>query len=332
MERRNPNLVDDPCARLEELLPAYGLGLSDPDEAHEVEALLERCPEMAVELEEYRQLAAHLPFTMEAKSAPPHLLTQILVAAASDSDQLEFTNTSSSMATRRVPRLTVEDTAGYSSNNVSSNNDTHSMQTVKAPRLPNAVVNPDNITPKSRTRSTTSNFWRSRALISSIAAAIALLLFVGANLLWSARVNQQETTLEEANELIQTFGDNTVIRFDMSSVDEQAPEARGTVWCRPDNRVALVKAENLPVEAQDQDLKVVLWKGDQREEAGDVWINDSGEGTAVITASQPMFNYDYMVIAQPATATGTQQPRPFMRGNLYYGVNRSTEDPSSWDQ
>jgi hypothetical protein len=208
------------------------------------------------------------------------------------------------------------------------------MQTVKAPRLPDAEM-PANVTPMSRTpaspATTSSNFWRSRALVSSVAAVVALVLFVGANIFWSSRLSEQEASNEETQQLIETFGTNQVVRFDMGSVDEASPDARGTIWCHPDNKVALVKAENLPADAQDQDLKVVLWSGDQREEAGEVWINDDGEGTAVITASQPMSYYDYMVIAQPSSATGTNQPRPFMRGNLYYTSTgpSSTQEPSS---
>jgi anti-sigma-K factor RskA len=329
MELRNSNLANDPCAQLEELLPAYGMGLCDPEEVREVEALLEQCPEMREELEEYRQLAAHLPFTAEAKSAPPHLLTQILVAAAADSDQLEFGDgnsagsATSSPVTRRVPRLTTDQSAVHTTHNANT------MQTVKTSRLPDAVETPPTVMPMSRTSSRNTNFWRSSALIASIAAVLALVLFVSANLFWSARLNEQQAAIEETQQLIQTFGTDQVVRFDMGSVDQTSPEARGTVWCHPDNKVALVKAENLPAEAQEQDLKVWLWSGDQREEAGDVWINDRGEGTAVVTASKPMSNYDYVVIAQPSEATYNQQPRPFMRGNLYYGRYPRTEDPPS---
>ena len=76
-----------------------------------------------------------------------------------------------------------------------------------------------------------------------------------------------------------------------------------------------IRIRELDHTAQRQDLKVWLWYGDQREEAGDVWINDQGRGTAVITASQPMANYEYVVIAQHSALA--DQARPFIRGDLY---------------
>jgi anti-sigma factor RsiW len=335
MELRNSNLADDPCARLEELLPAYGMGLSDPDEVAEVEALLEQCPEMASDLEEYRQLAAYLPMTSEARSAPAHLLTQILVAAASDSDQLEFTGPGATPATRRVPRLKAADVAtaraGNDSHSEKSHSmESHSMQTVKTSRLPmpnDVELQPATVIPFDRTPAVVNKRWRNRTLFSTVAAVLALVLFIGSNLFWASRLNQQETTIAEVQDLLETFGENQVVRFNMDSMDEAAPQAGGTVWCHPENKVAVIQAINIPEEAQDQDLKVWLWHGDEREEAGDVWINDRGEGTAVVTASKPMSNYDYIVIAQASEATSDHQPRPFVHGNLYYTAPADTEDP-----
>ncbi len=319
MESRDLYPSDDPCSRLEDLLPAYGMGLCDPEEALEVEALLKQCPEMQSELEEYRQLAAYMPYTAEDRTAPQQLLTRILNAAAADegtSDTAASTHTtypngtlsSVSAPTVRSPRLNAQ-SAGMSLDGASSDR-----------------VIPFRSQQQEPTRQPGNNPWRMRALISTTAAAFAVLLLIGANIFWSVQMRERESTLEETQNLLKTVGEDQLIRFELGSVDQASPDARGTVWCNPENTVAVVQAENLPAEAQRQDLKVWLWYGDQREEAGDVWINDQGYGTAVIRASQPMVNYDYVVIAQHI-AEIDDHSRPFIRGDLYrrrspYGKHR----------
>ncbi len=309
MESHDLYQSDDPCSQLEDLLPAYGMGLCDPDEALEVEGLLKQCPEMQSELEEYRQLAAHMPYTAESRSAPPQLLTRILNAAASDA---------SGAPTHTLSASQPDDPAQYTNGTVHGTMhgtmQPSSAPTLKTSRLRDLPFERPELPDQARL--TNNNPWRLRAVISTVAAAAAVILFIGANIFWSTQMRERETAIEETQNLLKTLGEDQLIRFDLGSVDQSSPDARGTVWCNPDNKVAVVRAENLPADAQRQDLKVWLWYGDQREEAGDVWINDQGRGTAVITASQPMANYEYVVIAQH-TSVQEDQVRPFIRGDLY---------------
>jgi anti-sigma-K factor RskA len=67
------------CDTLRELLPAYAMGITDPDETALVEQLLGECPDEAAELAHYRSMAAALPMSVEQK-APPAALHDMLMA------------------------------------------------------------------------------------------------------------------------------------------------------------------------------------------------------------------------------------------------------------
>jgi anti-sigma-K factor RskA len=75
------NSTSQDCDRLQELLPAYELGIADADERQLVERLLAECPESAAlvaEQKEYQEIADQMLFSAPIVEPPPHLLANLL--------------------------------------------------------------------------------------------------------------------------------------------------------------------------------------------------------------------------------------------------------------
>lgn len=74
------------CDAARELLPAYSIGATDPDETAFVQRHLAGCPALAAELAAYRALSTMLAREAPSAELPSHLLGNLL-AAARESDQ-----------------------------------------------------------------------------------------------------------------------------------------------------------------------------------------------------------------------------------------------------
>jgi hypothetical protein len=72
--------IDD-CETLRGLIPAYSMGITDADESRLVEALLPRCPEVAVELDDFALLSQSMLFSAPPLVPPAGLHDKILAAA-----------------------------------------------------------------------------------------------------------------------------------------------------------------------------------------------------------------------------------------------------------
>ncbi len=55
------------CEQLRDLIPAYSVGATDPDETRLVESMLEECPEAAIELSDYLVLAEEFLYLVPAR-------------------------------------------------------------------------------------------------------------------------------------------------------------------------------------------------------------------------------------------------------------------------
>lgn len=80
------NMQDDtpttPCDALRDLLPAYALGMADPDEARQIEALLPYCPEWHTEIAAYQQLGGDLAALVPPVKPPPSVKAGLMQAVA----------------------------------------------------------------------------------------------------------------------------------------------------------------------------------------------------------------------------------------------------------
>ncbi|MDX1993951.1 MAG: anti-sigma factor [bacterium] len=75
-----------PCEELRDLIPAYCMELTDPEETRQIERRLPNCPELAAEVEEYRQLARDLKVSMledvEQVQPPRHIAYRLMQEAS----------------------------------------------------------------------------------------------------------------------------------------------------------------------------------------------------------------------------------------------------------
>lgn len=78
MEQKHQPETREDCDILRELIPAYSLGMTDPDETRMVERLLLQCPDVAPELAEYNQMADAVLLSVPQVEAPPHLRQALL--------------------------------------------------------------------------------------------------------------------------------------------------------------------------------------------------------------------------------------------------------------
>jgi anti-sigma-K factor RskA len=77
------NIQDDtPTPPCDALLPAYALGIVDPDEARQIEALLPLCPEWHAEITAYQQLGADLAALIPPAAPPPSVKAGLMQAVA----------------------------------------------------------------------------------------------------------------------------------------------------------------------------------------------------------------------------------------------------------
>jgi hypothetical protein len=70
------------CGLVLELIPAYSLGATDPDETEFVKAHLADCPEAVTELARYMGLAEAMLYSAPAVTAPPQVAQQLQAATA----------------------------------------------------------------------------------------------------------------------------------------------------------------------------------------------------------------------------------------------------------
>lgn len=68
------------CEALRDLLPAYALGMADPDEARQIEALLPHCPQWRAEIAAYQQLGGDLAALVPPVMPPPEVKAGLMRA------------------------------------------------------------------------------------------------------------------------------------------------------------------------------------------------------------------------------------------------------------
>lgn len=81
MKQDRPNLNQDACDELRDLLPAYVIGATTDNEAQRVQQLLLECPEVAEELASYAQITVGLTQQIDPVIPPANLRNKLLEQA-----------------------------------------------------------------------------------------------------------------------------------------------------------------------------------------------------------------------------------------------------------
>ena len=81
----NPNTPGDFCTQVLALIPAFALGATDPEETRLVQAGLARCPDAALALADYAEMAEQMLFSAPQVAAPEHLAQRLQAALSPQS-------------------------------------------------------------------------------------------------------------------------------------------------------------------------------------------------------------------------------------------------------
>jgi hypothetical protein len=145
--------------------------------------------------------------------------------------------------------------------------------------------------------------WLSLAAVF-IAAVLALNLWV------LTRVGQMSDEIEGQSGLLVDFAAQDILTFNLVPPAEVSSEAVAIVHCNPKRKAGVIRAENFP---PAQGYQVWLWRDGERDSAGTLDVDESGEGVSIFNAPQVMGAYQYISIAPPIG----QEPTPVVRGGLY---------------
>lgn len=82
--RSGHSTVKTDCDELRDLLPAYSIGATTPEETARVQELLPRCPDVAEEMADFVALAEDMALTVEPVQPAPHLHDKLMAAAIAE--------------------------------------------------------------------------------------------------------------------------------------------------------------------------------------------------------------------------------------------------------
>src|SRR5689334_11703164 len=101
------NAASTDCQKVLELIPAYAIGATDPEETRFVERHLNDCPEAAAELQLYSELHDDLLFEAPLVAAPSRLTAKITAITRTEKySSVDFAAKSPKSGTTRQRNLT----------------------------------------------------------------------------------------------------------------------------------------------------------------------------------------------------------------------------------
>ncbi len=271
------------CSEIHELIPAYCLGATDPDETRRVETHLAECPDAAAEVADYRVLSETLLFSAPAIEPPASLAASLLAATSPPVDmalpaaapvvQTKAQNNRPSLRHRMQAAL-----AGLS---------LHPLPVLAA-----------------------------IALIALLAVNLYLINQIG-DLRGSIDGLQSQAGQQVA--VLTQVGEGTYLRIPLPPGPAGVATAtNGALVCNPDQTQGFLLAENLPALESDQTYQVWLGQDDSRESVGLFQADDEGYGRLVFSAPLPMGQYDSIrVTAEPITGSTQPTTLPTLGGSIY---------------
>lgn len=273
------------CDQLRDLLPAYSMNMTDPQETQLVEQMLPHCPEVAEEWEDYQLMAEALLFSAPAVHAPAHIADKLR----------EATSTIEAIAVSSVTKPQSESPTLWQ-------------------RLQKLMFISENTRDEQRTRYLTPGF----AVIALILVVLVGYLFYEVNTL---RDRQKELTTNVATQdnFLAFMSTTEVFRFDLSGTNDFAgTDTNGILLCNPEHTLARLQVEHLEPLPNDRTYQVWLTHGTRRVSVGTFDVDHYGRASLIFDAPLPMREYQYIGISQEPIG-GSENPTgdSIVRGRLY---------------
>ncbi|MCA9870742.1 MAG: anti-sigma factor [Caldilineae bacterium] len=270
------------CTEIHELIGAYCLGATDPDETGLVEAHLAECPEAAAEAAEYHALAETLLFSATPVEPPASLSASLLAATAPSSD--------APLSVALPVQTKAEDTSPSLWHRIQA-----ALAGLSLRPLPVLA---------------------GIAVVTLLAANLYLISQIGA---LQSSVDALQSQAGQQVAVLTQVGEGAYLRIGLPAGPAGiATDAYGALVCSPDQPQGFLLAENLPVLQPGHAYQVWLGQGDIEISAGLFNANAAGYGKLVFTAPLPMGQYDSLLVTEEP-ATGSSQPTtpPTIGGSIY---------------
>ncbi len=258
------------CESLRALIPAYGIGATDPEETALVEKLLPQCPEAAAELNEYLALADALVYTVP-QAQPPEYLHDKLMAAVT------------------APRPAIR------------------PEPVAAPRRPTVPALRPALAPH---RSRLLMFALAAAAVAAALLIVSNVYWINQVNDLRQQQQALVSLLRDQRDALASLGTGRAQRLELASTDTAQSGSLATVLWNADSSAALLYSANLPPLTADQSYQVWLIGDANPVSAGVFSVDAQGVGVLIIQADAPIDDYGTVAIStepaggseQPTTA------------------------------
>lgn len=279
----NPQPQQSDCDLLRDLLPAYSIGATDPDETRFVEATLPRCPEVAAELSVFVQAS------------------QVLYGRVPSAEAQR----PAGMHARFIARLEAE-------------NQTPSQPPVTLPANVRMLPRDGASKPGSGMSGLRrSKMWRDKRLIMAAGlVAVALLLFT--NVYWITRLN---TTPPDENNEVQVIASILSGAYQDITLHTPFDPSAGpvaTVLWSPTTGEAVLLSDKLP--PLDADRTYQLWlvpEGNVPQSAGIFRQHEDGSTAYVFEATAPLDSFAAIAVStEPASGSSVPTTDPIALGEI----------------
>lgn len=274
---RNTSLDD--CAAALELVPAYSLGATDPDETRLVEQMLALCPDVAAELATYEGLYGAL-LAGEPQAAPPAKLGANIMAALAESE--------------RAAQPT-------------------------APPAPKIVPNGATERPAPAPAKASQVAPRLSWIAAGAAAALLIVSnLYWLNQMNSLRQREESllALMQRQDALLTALGGADIRRVELAASAAALPGAAAVVW-NPAEPLGLLTVRDLPALAPDRTYQFWLIGDGQPVSGGTFVVNPDGSGALVFESSAPLDSFAaFGITEEPAGGSPAPTMNPILLGNL----------------
>lgn len=278
-----PEKMTTDCTEIHELIPAYCLGATDPDETVLVAAHLAGCPDAAAEAADYLALSEALLYSVPAVAPPASLADKLLAATAATTEPV-----------RPVAAAAVK---------TQPNDAGPSLWERLRTALAGSGLRPLPVL-------------AAIALVALLAVNVYLANQLG---LLRSSVDDLEGRLGKQTAVLTQVGEGTNVRIGLPPGPAGVATASyGALVCNPEEPVGFLLAENMPPLTPGEAYQVWLGQGDTLVSAGLFEADATGYGRIVFSAPLPMGQYDSLrVTAEPASGSAQPTSLPTIGGSLY---------------
>lgn len=269
------------CIEIHELIPAYCLGATDPEESRLVEAHLAACPDAAAEVADYLALSEALLYSASVVAPPADLANKLFAATTVAASPAALAPSSQPRPQEKGLSLWQRFVA--------------TLAGVGARPLPVLAA---------------------IALVALLAVNVYLLAQVGG---LRGSLDDLESRLGQQVAVLTQVGEGTNLRIGLPPGPAGVATASyGAIVCSPAEPQGFLLAENMPALPSDEAYQVWLGQGDKVVSVGLFEADGAGFGKLVFTAPLPMGQYDSVrVTAEPATGSVEPTSAPTIGGSLY---------------